>query len=56
MFADAGVVGILELMVGANNERTSLLVENREVISPGVRKTARHKYHTRQPPAGALAK
>jgi len=57
MFADAGVVGILELM-GWSKQRAHRLgwIENREVISPGVRKTARHTKHTRQPPAGALAK
>jgi len=57
IFADAGVMGILGLM-GWSKRRAQQLgwLENREVISPGVRKIARHTKNQRPPPAGALAK
>lgn len=57
MFADAGVIGILELMGWSKQRAYQLgLVENREAISPGVRRRSKRKNNTRQPPAGALAK
>jgi len=55
MFADAGVMGILELM-GWSKQRAHQLgwIENRELVFPGVRKGLEIITGLRQPPAGAL--
>ena len=53
MFADAGVMGILELM-GWSKQRAYQLswIENRELVLPRVHKGSRITNSQRQPPAG----